>query len=185
MSRPTLVPGWVVLVLAVVALVVSTAALTVTLVGRPPTVTPVTMMGGAAPGMMPGGAGGMMGGTGQGSTTEPGAPGFVPGTVASPRVIRVIAGPGYAFSPSTIAVARGETVTFLVTTMGPTVHEFMVGPADAVAADQAGTPEVADIDMMATKSLTYTFEGPGPYAFACHVDDHYEAGMRGAITLVE
>jgi uncharacterized cupredoxin-like copper-binding protein len=115
---------------------------------------------------------------------EPGASGFVAGTVASPRVIRVIAGPGYAFNPSTISVARGETVTFLVTTMGPTLHEFMVGPADAVAADTAGTAEIADIGMMATKSLTYTFDGSGPYAFACHAQGHYEAGMRGVITLV-
>jgi uncharacterized cupredoxin-like copper-binding protein len=99
-------------------------------------------------------------------------------------VIRLIAGPGYAFSPSTIAVARGETVTFLVTTMGPTVHEFMVGPADAVAADEVGTPEIADIGMMQTKSLTYTFDGPGPHAFGCHADGHYDAGMRGVITLV-
>jgi uncharacterized cupredoxin-like copper-binding protein len=99
-------------------------------------------------------------------------------------VIRVIAGPGYAFSPSTITVARGETVTFLVTTMGPTIHEFMVGPADAVASDEAGTPEIADIAMMTTKSLTFTFDGAGPYAFACHADGHYEAGMRGRIALV-
>jgi uncharacterized cupredoxin-like copper-binding protein len=38
--------------------------------------------------------------------------------------------------------------------------------------------------MMQTKSLTYTFDGPGAYAFACHVDGHYEAGMRGTITVV-
>jgi uncharacterized cupredoxin-like copper-binding protein len=134
--------------------------------------------------MMSGGAGWMVGGSGVRVGPEPGASGFVAGTVASPRVIRVIAGPGYAFSPSTIAVARGETVTFLVTTMGPTVHEFMVGPADAVAADRAGTPEIDDIGMMQTKSLTYTFDGPGPFAYACHVDGHYEAGMRGTMTVV-
>ena len=32
--------------------------------------------------------------------------------------------------------------------MGPTVHEFMVGRADAVVADASGTPEIADISMM-------------------------------------
>ncbi|MGZ8438389.1 MAG: cupredoxin domain-containing protein [Candidatus Limnocylindrales bacterium] len=121
---------------------------------------------------------------GNGTDVGPGAQGFVAGTVASPRTIGVIAGPGYAFRPSTITVARGETITFLVTTMGPTVHEFMVGPADAVAADQAGTPEIADIGMMASKSLTYTFDGPGPFAFACHAEGHYEAGMRGDVIVV-
>jgi Uncharacterized copper-binding protein len=142
------------------------------------------MMGAARGGMM--GGTGMMGGYGSAGATSPG-PGdasFVAGTVAASRVVRVIAGPGYSFSPSTIAVARGETVTFEVTSMGGLVHEFMVGPADAVAADTAGTPEVADIGMMQTKSVTYTFDGSGPYAFACHATGHFEAGMRGTITTV-
>lgn len=139
------------------------------------------MMDGAGygPGMMGGYAGGTVG-----NGAQPGDAGFVPGTADAPRVIQVLAGPGYTFSPSTITVARGETVTFQVTTMGPLVHEFMVGPADAVAADKDGTPEVADIGMMETKSLTYTFDGNGPYAFACHAPGHYEAGMKGTITLV-
>jgi plastocyanin len=88
------------------------------------------------------------------------------GTIAAPRVAQIVAGPGYAFSPSTVAVARGETVTFVVRAMGLPVHEFMVGPADAVAADTSGTPEIADITMMQSKTLTYTFDGSGPYAFA-------------------
>jgi uncharacterized cupredoxin-like copper-binding protein len=150
----------------------------------------VSMMGTGGLGMMggasgiSGAAGGMMGGYGATSAPEPGQAGFVAGTQASPRVVRVVAGPGYTFSPATINVAKGETVTFEVTSMGGLTHEFMVGPADAVAADQAGTPEVADIGMMQTKSVTYTFDGSGPYAFACHVTGHYEAGMRGTITVV-
>ncbi len=136
------------------------------------------MMGGAS-----GVAGGMMGGYAGASAPGPGATGFVAGTQASPRVVRVVAGPGYAFTPSTITVAKGETVTFEVASMGGLTHEFMVGPADAVAADQAGTPEAAGIGMMQTASVTYTFDGSGPYAYACHAAGHYEAGMRGAITV--
>lgn len=139
-----------------------------------------------------GGYGGMMGGPGRmgafglaGSTSPgPGESGFVAGSAAAPRVVQVLAGPGYAFSPSTIAVAKGETVTFEVTSMGGLTHEFMVGPAADVAADKDGTPEVADIGMMQTKSVTVTFDGSGPYAFACHAPGHYEAGMRGTITVV-
>ncbi len=148
------------------------------------------MMGRSGPapggGMMGGGRGGTTGGYGNTGSTGPGPgeAGFVAGTVAAPRVVRVFAGPGYTFSPSAITVARGETVTFEVTSLGGLVHEFMVGPADAVAADQAGTPEVADIGMMQTKSVTATFDGSGPYAFACHATGHYEAGMRGTIMIV-
>jgi uncharacterized cupredoxin-like copper-binding protein len=185
----------VVLLIAVLALVISTAALTAMLVGRPsPGASNGGMMGGYGGGGMMGGygpgGGGMMGGYGEGggagaaSGPQPGDPGFAAGTVSTPRVIRVLAGPGLSFSPSEIAVARGETVTFQVTTMGPVSHEFMVGPSESVTEHQEGVPEIEDIGMMDTKSLTVTFDERGPYAFACHVAGHYEAGMRGTITVV-
>jgi len=186
-KRSLPIPGWAILLVAVAALVVATVALTATLVAGNGS---FGMMGGRPGSMLGGGSyggngsAGMMGGLGTGSAAQPGVSGFAAGTVASPRVIRVYAGPGYAFSPSSISVARGETVTFVVTTTGPSAHEFMVGPADAVASDAPGTPEVADIGMMQAKSLTYTFDGPGPYAFACHATGHYEAGMRGTIVVV-
>jgi len=140
--------------------------------------------GWGAGGMM-GGAGGMMGGiwSGRASAPGPGESGFVAGTPAAPRVVRIVATPQLRFLPDVVTIQAGETITFDVTTMGPTVHEFMVGPAADVAADTAGTPEIADIGMMQTRSLTYTFTGPGPYAFACHVTGHYEAGMTGTITV--
>ena len=179
------IPQWVVLLIAVLALVISTAALTAMLVGRPSPGAPNGGMMGDY-----GGGGGMMGGYGPGggagaaSGPQPGDPGFAAGTVSTPRVIRVLAGPGLSFSPSEIAVVRGETVTFQVTTMGPVSHEFMVGPSESVTEHQEGVPEIEDIGMMETKSLTVTFDEPGPYAFACHVAGHYEAGMRGTITVV-
>jgi uncharacterized cupredoxin-like copper-binding protein len=118
------------------------------------------------------------------ASVEPGSSGFVTGTVAGPRVVWIVAGPGLRFSPDVVAVAAGETITFEVTTMGLATHEFMVGPASDVATDTEGTPEVADIGMMQTKSVTYTFTGSGPFAFACHAPGHFEAGMRGTIQIV-
>lgn len=117
------------------------------------------------------------------SSMNPGAPGFVAGTVAAPRIVQIVAGPGLRFYPDVVLVVVGETIAFEVTTMGYTTHEFMVGPAADVAADAAATPEVADIGMMGTKSVTYTFDGPGPFTFACHAPGHYEAGMKGTIAI--
>ena len=130
------------------------------------------------------GPGAMMGGGPAGAAVEPGSPSFVAGTAASPRVIGIVATPQLRFVPDAITVKQGETVRFVVTTMGPIVHEFMVGPAADVAADKPGTPEIADLGMMDTRSLTYTFDGPGPYAFACHAPGHYAAGMAGTIAVV-
>jgi plastocyanin len=142
---------------------------------------PGTMGGGYGPGMMGGGYG--TSGTGE-TSPGPGEAGFVAGTPGAPRVVHILALPSLRFSPATVRVQAGETIEFQVTTVGPTVHEFMVGPAAAVAADEEGTPEIADIAMMETRSLTYTFDGSGPYAFACHAPGHYEAGMTGTIVIV-
>lgn len=129
--------------------------------------------------------GSMMGGPpAAGARPGPGAPGFVAGTASAPRIVAIVATPQLRFVPGSIVVKRGETITFQVSTMGPITHEFMVGPAADVAADRPGTPEIADIGMMETRTLTYTFDGPGPYAFACHAPGHYEAGMAGTISLV-
>jgi uncharacterized cupredoxin-like copper-binding protein len=143
---------------------------------------------GAAPGGMMGsgfGPDGMMGGARTGTASlGPGEAGFVAGTPAAPRVVRILALPDLRFTPDTVRVQAGETITFEVATVGPVTHEFMVGPAPDVAADKEGTPEVADIGMMQTRTLTYTFSGPGPFAFACHAPGHYEAGMTGTIVVV-
>jgi uncharacterized cupredoxin-like copper-binding protein len=124
------------------------------------------------------------GSTNVGSAPDPGSAGFVAGTTSAPRVVRIVASGALRFYPDVVTVTQGETITFEVTSMGMQAHEFMVGPAADVAADTAGTPEVADIAMMQTKSLTYTFNGSGPFAFACHAPGHYEAGMRGTIVVV-
>jgi len=148
---------------------------------------------GSGPGSVPGqaapwgfGPGGMMGfgAANVGAAPDPCSPGFVAGTTSAPRVVRIIASDALRFYPDVVTVRQGETITFEVTTMGMTSHEFMVGPAADVAADTEGTPEIADIGMMQTTSLTHTFTGPGPFAFACHAPGHYEAGMRGAIVVV-
>jgi uncharacterized cupredoxin-like copper-binding protein len=132
------------------------------------------------------GPGGMMGfgAAAVGPAANPGSPGFVAGTTSAPRVVQIVASGQLRFYPDVVAVKQGETVTFEVKTVGMSVHEFMVGPAADVAADKGGTPEVADIGMMQTRSVTYSFYGSGPFAFACHAPGHYEAGMRGTIVVV-
>ena len=141
------------------------------------------MMGGYPGGMM--GGGGFTGGQPRVATGPgPGEAGFVAGTTGTPRVIGVAATAGLRFVPDTIRVQEGETIRFEFTVMGPTPHEFMVGPAADVAEDREGTPEVPELGMMETGSVTYTFSNPGPFAFACHVAGHYEAGMKGSIVVV-
>jgi Uncharacterized copper-binding protein len=109
---------------------------------------------------------------------------FTPGTVAVPREIDVTADDDLNFSPNVIVVAEGETVSFKITSVGKAVHEFMIGPADAAFSDTEGTPEVQDLKKGVPQTLTFTFEGPGPFAFACHEPGHFEHGMKGWIIVV-
>jgi uncharacterized cupredoxin-like copper-binding protein len=110
--------------------------------------------------------------------------GFTPGTQANPRVIVITADDSLMFMPMQVTVAKGETVTFQVKNVGKVEHEFMIGPMADAFADKEGTPEIAEITGGTSKSITFTFAGPGPYAFACHAPGHFEAGMKGSITIV-
>jgi len=135
-----------------------------------PTAAPTTPAASAGPTAMP-------------TATEP-ALGFVPGTAANPRVVQLTADDLLNFTPGLVQVAKGETVTFQIHNVAKAVHEFMVGPLSDAFADKEGTPEVADIGPDETKSITTTFDGDGPYAFACHAPGHFEHGMLGYIQLV-
>lgn len=109
---------------------------------------------------------------------------FTPGTKDAPRVVELSADDNLNFTPGLVQAAVGETVTFRIHNKGKAVHEFMVGPLADAFADKEGTPEVADIAPDKTGEITATFEGPGPFAFACHAPGHFEHGMAGYIELV-
>ena len=108
------------------------------------------------------------------------------GTKANPRVVWLNMDDTLKFVPEGIPVARGETIRFVLTNSGQAVHEFQVGPADKVAADEVDgviVVEKDELDAGSTHAVDYTFDGDGPYAFACHEPGHYEAGMKGVIDL--
>lgn len=109
---------------------------------------------------------------------------FTPGTKDAPRVVQLTADDQFNFTPGLVQAAVGETVTFRIHNVGTAVHEFMVGPLADAFADKEGTAEVADIGPDQVGEITFTFEGKGPFAFACHAPGHFEHGMAGYIQLV-
>jgi len=109
---------------------------------------------------------------------------FTPGTVATPRIVDVTTDDNLNFTPGLVQAAMGETVTFKIHNTGKAVHEFMVGALADAFADKEGTPEVADIGPKQTGEVTFTFDGTGPFGFACHAPGHFEHGMAGYVQLV-
>ncbi|MFN8620261.1 MAG: plastocyanin/azurin family copper-binding protein [Chloroflexota bacterium] len=108
------------------------------------------------------------------------------GTAEAPRQVVVTASDQMRFTPETLDVKQGETIQFIVVNNGSAKHEFQVGDADMVANDKvdgAKVVEIDGIDPAHVASITYTFDGTGPYAFACHEPGHYEAGMKGSVNV--
>lgn len=130
---------------------------------------------------------------GDGSQAGAAAPGEPADASEADRTIEVEAR-DIAFDPTTVEVAAGETVTFVVTNTGEALHEFTLG--DAAAQEQhaeemesghAGEahhgPNSITVEPGRTEELTWRFESAGELEYACHVPGHYEAGMRGTVTV--
>lgn len=125
-----------------------------------------------------------------------------PGGVGGPglasdaiRTVEVTTLDTMAFQPSRINVSAGETITFAVTNTGQTMHEFTLGDAamhqehaQAMAHIPAGVahefPNSITLQPGETKRLTWRFGEATTLEYACHVRGHYQAGMRGQITII-
>ena len=95
--------------------------------------------------------------------------------------------------PATMTVPPGKPVTFVVTNVGATDHEFYVGDE---AAQAKHAQEMASMGGMShdeemgiglkpgeTKELKVTFPAAGTTLAGCHVLGHYELGMKATIEI--
>lgn len=97
------------------------------------------------------------------------------------------------FTPSKLSFKQGETVRFVIKNQGKLLHELVIGtPAElkAHAAMMAKFPTMAHEEPYMSHvapgnsgGLVWTFNRAGDFEFACLVAGHFEAGMRGTITV--
>jgi len=110
------------------------------------------------------------------------------------RTIEVVAGDDLRFSPSTVTVSAGETVTFRIVNSGQLPHDFTLGDAaaqeehEAEMAEMGGVmihdePNAVSVPAGETKELTWRFGDSGTVLYGCHQTGHYAAGMKGEISL--
>ena len=98
-----------------------------------------------------------------------------------------------AFDVQSIEIRQGETIRLVLSNDGGAAHEFvMATPAEiavhrAEMGDAAGmiheAAYAARVDPGATRTLVWTFTNGGSFEFACVIPGHYEAGMRGRLTV--
>ena len=138
-----------------------------------------------------GGTGGLMGGHDHSNMGSEAVTFGKPGTASEvSRTVEVSTLDSLRFDPESIEVKSGETIKFVVTNPGRIEHEFVLGDteyqrshgADAAAMDHdTGNGQVVGPGQ--TAEVIWTFAEDGEVQFACHVDDHYSAGMYGTVAV--
>jgi uncharacterized cupredoxin-like copper-binding protein len=97
------------------------------------------------------------------------------------------------FAPDHLSVQVGETVRFVVRNRGRMLHEMVIGTPDELARHAAlmakfpgmehDAPYMAHVDPGRSGEVVWHFNRPGSFEFACLIAGHYEAGMRGTLTV--
>jgi uncharacterized cupredoxin-like copper-binding protein len=109
------------------------------------------------------------------------------------RTILVDMSDAMRFTPSKVAVKRGETVRFVVTNSGKTMHEMVIGTEKELRAHaelmkkhpgmEHEAPYMAHVAPGKKETITWTFDKPGTFMYGCLVPGHWEAGMKGTIVV--
>jgi uncharacterized cupredoxin-like copper-binding protein len=95
-----------------------------------------------------------------------------------------------AFEPTTLSVASGVPVTFVLVNEDPIDHEWLIGDDAFHAKHRTGThaahgavPTEVTVPALATVETTIRFEEPGRLAYICHLPGHEAYGMVGVLTV--
>jgi len=140
------------------------------------------------------------------ASSVPATPPITPGISGAPRQVNVIL-KDYLFVPGIVDLVPGETITLNVVNGGLDVHELVLGPIDvqqawedaegAVANPPPGPTPIVSVPpglegirvvvaSGATETITYTVptDISEQLLLGCHISDHWERGMAGAVRLV-
>lgn len=77
-------------------------------------------------------------------------------------------------------------VKFIIDNAGSITHEIVLeaaGAEDAPLEADGKVSEAEDIETGKSATLEWTIDTPGQYQLACHVPDHFEAGMVTTFTV--
>lgn len=106
-------------------------------------------------------------------------------TVPPPVVVEVTMTDNAFTPPGPLAFQQGDFVIFRFRNDGTVQHEGVVGD-EIFQVGHAEHQHLAGMEMVNSVLLApgeqgdvpYRFEQPGEYIIGCHVDTHYESGMR-------
>lgn len=95
------------------------------------------------------------------------------------------------FTPSHLDVREGETVRLRIANRSRLLHELVIGTREELQAHAElmkkhpgmahDEPYMAHVKAGQRSEITWTFNRPGDFEFACLIAGHFQAGMRGTI----
>ena len=98
------------------------------------------------------------------------------------------------FTPDTLTVKAGDTVKFVVKNSGKQMHEMVLGTEKELKEHAAlmlkfptmehEEPYMAHVAAGKKEEIVWQFTKAGEYHFGCLIPGHFEAGMKGKITVV-
>jgi uncharacterized cupredoxin-like copper-binding protein len=100
------------------------------------------------------------------------------------------------FDPDRVEVKTGETVEFVFRNTGQAEHEAVIGDetvqeshegdgSGGHAGGHKGSEDAPRVVLSPgrTGKLSYTFDKPGHLFIGCHVPNHWDAGMKVAVSI--
>ena len=109
------------------------------------------------------------------------------------RTVAIDMSDAMRFTPALITARKGETIRFALSNSGKVRHEMVLGSSRELkehAAMMRKFPEMEhtdpnrlSVDPGKTGALVWQFTRAGTFEFACLQPGHFEAGMRGKITV--
>ena len=135
-------------------------------------------------------AGSHAGGHDQSAIGEPGKPGK-PGSVT--RTVQVDMTDAMRFVPSSIDAKQGETIRFVVNNSGKVKHELVLGTEKELKEHyevmkkfpemEHADPNMVTVAPGKTGEVVWRFTKAGKIDFACLQPGHYDAGMKGLVSV--
>lgn len=110
------------------------------------------------------------------------------------RTINVDMNDKMEFIPSSISVTAGETIQFKVKNSGKNLHEFVIGTHDEImehnelmkkfpGMEHDDEPNSVSLNANESGEVIWQFTKDGTFEIACLQPGHFDAGMRGSITV--
>jgi uncharacterized cupredoxin-like copper-binding protein len=111
------------------------------------------------------------------------------------RELRIEMDDTMRFSPSVLTVTAGERVRLVVVNRGKLTHELVIGTADELAHHQREmksgsaahhhhSDSEISVEAGQSREVIRSFDKSGELGIACFEPGHYEAGMKGKLTVL-